>query len=224
MPVITISKEFASGGVEIARKLAEKLGYDYFDKEIVKEISERARVSHQEVRDFEAESHANFRAYLSRLIDLDIFKKDGAEDNGQEVETTYDTRDKLPYSFDTQGWIDADIYREMICKVVSDLSQRSNVIIVGRGGQCILGEQAGVINIRIIASLKDRIARLQVEQPDLDEAAARKLIAEMDKKSREYINFYFNKEWDNPGLYDIVINTSRLSDNKVIESLAVLCK
>ncbi len=224
MPVITISKEYASGGLEIARKLAERLGYDYFDKEIVREISERTRVSHQEVRDFEAESHTNFRAYLSRLIDLNIFKKEKQENGGEEIETTYDHRDKVPYSFDTQGWIDTDIYREMICKVISELGQRSNVIIVGRGGQCILGEQSGVINIRIIALLSDRIARLQIEQPELDEASARKRIESMDNKSREYINFYFKREWDDPRLYDIVINTSRLSDKQVIENLVTLCR
>ncbi|NPA25915.1 MAG: cytidylate kinase-like family protein [Deltaproteobacteria bacterium] len=224
MAVITISKEFASGGLEIARNLAEKLGYDYFDKEIVKEIAERARVSHQEASDFEEEAHVNFRAYLSRIIDLDIFKKGKPDDSEPEVETSYDERDKIPYSFDTQGWIDSDIYREMICKVISELSQRSNVIIVGRGGQCILNNQPGVINIRIIALMNDRIARLQVDNPDLSESEARKLIEEMDKRSREYIKFYFNADWDDPKLYDVVVNTSRLSDGRVLDCLAALCQ
>jgi len=222
MSVITISKEFSSGGLEIARALAEKLGYDYFDKEIVRKIADHAKVSRHEVRGFEEEEHANFRAYLSRIIDLDIFKK-GVEEEGEEKETTYDERDKIPYSFDTQGWIDSDIYRDMIRKVISELGQRSNVIIVGRGGQCILREQPGVIHVRIIASMADRIARLQIEKPGLDEEAARREVEAMDKKSREYINFYFKTDWNDPQLYDIVINTSRVSDNKAIDCLAALC-
>ncbi len=224
MSVITISKEFASGGLEIARNLAERMGYDYFDKEIIREIAERTRVSHQEASGFEEEAHVNFRAHLSRIIDLDIFKRGKADDSEPEIETSYDERDKLPYSFDTQGWIDSDIYREMICKIISELSQRSNVIIVGRGGQCILNDHPGVINIRIIARMKDRIARLRLDKPDLSEAEARKLIEEMDKRSREYIKFYFKADWDDAKLYDVVINTSRLSDGRILNCLTTLCQ
>lgn len=224
MPVITISKEFASGGLNIAKRLAEKLDYDYLDKEIVKQVANQAKVSHQEVRDFEAEGHINFRAHLSRIIDLDIFKKNLKSDEIEEVETTYDERDKIPYSFDTQGWIDSDIYREMICKVVSELAQLPNVMIVGRGGQCILHDQANVINIRIIAGMDDRIARLKIDNPDLSDAQAQKQIETMDKKSREYIKFYFKQDWDDPKLYDLIINTSRISDDKAVAWLAGLCK
>ncbi len=223
MPVITISKEFASGGLEIAKRLAQKLNYDYLDKEIVEQVADHAKVSHQEVMDFEAEGHINVRAYLSRIIDLDIFKKSSKHEEDEETETTYDERDKIPYSFDTQGWIDSDIYRNMICKVVSELGQRPNVMIVGRGGQCILQEQTGVINIRVIASMADRIARIQIGNPKLNDAAAQKQIEAMDKKSREYIKFYFKADWDNPKLYDVVINTSRVNDDKVVEWLTGLC-
>ncbi len=223
MPVITISKEFASGGLEIAKRLAQKLNYDYLDKDIVKQVADQTKVSQQEVMEFEVEGHINVKAYLSRIFDLDIFKKTNKDDEAQEVETTYDERDKIPYSFDTQGWIDSDIYRSMICKVVSELGQRPNVMIAGRGGQCILREQSEVINIRIIAAMADRIARLQIENPDLSNAQAQKQIDAMDKKSREYIKFYFKEDWNDPNLYDVIINTSRVSDDKTVEWLAGLC-
>ncbi|MCD6293170.1 MAG: cytidylate kinase-like family protein [Deltaproteobacteria bacterium] len=223
MPVITISKEFASGGLEIGKRLAQKLDYDYLDKEIVKQVADHAQVSHQEVMEFEEEGHINVKAYLSRIIDLDIFKKSHKHEETEEIETTYDDRDKVPYSFDTQGWIDSDIYREMICKVISELGQHPNVLIVGRGGQCILRDQSAVINVRIISSMVDRIARLQVENHDLSDSQAKQLIDEKDKKSREYIKFYFKQDWDDPILYDVVINTSRVSDDKAVEWLAALC-
>jgi len=223
MAVITISKEFASGGLDIARNLAEKINHDYLDKEIVKQVADQAKVSHQEVRDFEEEGHINLRAHLSRIIDLDIFKESRAVET-TEIETTYDERDKIPYSFDTQGWIDSDIYRDMICKIISELGQRPNVVIVGRGGQCILQEQSDVINIRIVANMPDRIARLKKENPDLSDEKARKQIEAMDKKSQEYIKFYFKQDWNDPKLYDIVINTSRISDEKVVSWLACFCQ
>ena len=220
MPVITISKEFASGGVNIAKRLSKKLNYNYIDKEIVKQVADHTKVSPQEVRDFEAEGHINFRANLSRIIDLDIFKRNPKSDSTEEVATTYDERDKIPYSFDTQGWIDSDIYRDMICKVISELGQQSNVLIVGRGGQCILREQSDVVNIRIISAMADRIARLKIENPNLSETQAQKQIETMDKRSQEYIKFYFKADWSDPKLYDIVINTSRINDDKVVSWLA----
>ena len=220
MPVITISKEFASGGINIAKQLAEKLGYDYLDKDIVKQVAEHTKVSHQEVRDFEVEAHINLRARLSRIIDVDIFKRNLKSDEAKEVETTYDERDKIPYSFDTQGWIDSDIYRDMICKIISELGQQENVLIVGRGGQCILKDEASIVNIRIISAMADRVARLITENPELSESQAQKQIEDMDKKSREYIKFYFKEDWSNPKLYDIVINTSRINDDKVVNWLA----
>ncbi len=223
MSVITISKEFASGGLDIANNLAAKLSYDYLDKEIVKQVADHTKVSHQEVRDFEEEGHINIRAYLSRIIDLDIFKENSASNSDEEIETTYDERDKIPYSFDTQGWIDSDIYRDMICKIVSELGQRPNVVIVGRGGQCILHEQSNVINIRIIAAMNDRIARLKIDNPDLSDNKAKKQIEAMDKKSQEYIKFYFKEDWSDPKLYDVVLNTSRVSDQKAVSWLAELC-
>ncbi|MCK5679766.1 cytidylate kinase-like family protein [bacterium] len=223
MPVITISKEFASGGLHIAKLLAEELKYDYLDKEIVEQVADHTKVSHQEVREFEEEGHINVRAYLSRIIDLDIFKKNHKHDEANEVESTYDDRHKIPYSFDTQGWIDSDIYRDLICKVVTELGQRQNVMIVGRGGQCILQEQADVINIRIVASMADRVARLKIENPELNNAQAAKQIETMDKKSQEYIKFYFKQNWSDPKLYDITLNTSRVSDEKAVAWLAGLC-
>ncbi len=223
MPVITISKEFASGGLEIAKNLAQKLNYDYLDKEIVEQVASHTKVSQQAVMEFEAEGHINVWAYLSRIIDLDIFKRNHKHDDIEEVETTYDDRDKIPYSFDTQGWIDSDIYREMITKIISELGQLNNVMITGRGGQCILRDQAGVINIRIVAAMADRIARLQIEYPNLDTAQAQKQIEAMDKKSSEYIKFYFKENWADAKLYDVVINTSRVSADRAVEWLAALC-
>jgi cytidylate kinase len=68
--------------------------------------------------------------------------------------------------------------------------------------------------------MADRVARLQSENPDLNEAQARKQIESMDKKSREYIKFYFKVDWSDPKLYDIVINTSRISEDKVVNWLS----
>ena len=122
MPVITISKEFASGGLEIAQKLAKVLNVDYFDKQIVEQVAAQAKVSTDNVLVYEAERHISLRAYLSRVIDYDFLKQE-KKDEPEEFpeETTYDDRKKIPFALGSQGWIDSDIYREMIVRVITSL-------------------------------------------------------------------------------------------------------
>ena len=211
MPVITISKEFASGGLEIAKKLAKVLNVDYFDKQIVEQVAAQAKVSTDNVLDYEEERHISLRAYLSRVIDYDFLKQE--KDNEPEEfpeETTYDDRKKIPFTLGSQGWIDSDIYREMIVRIITSLGQRQHVLIVGRGGQCILQDNPNTIHIRIVGAFEDRVKRTMGENLNLNKSQAEKLVREMDRKSRDYIKYYFKKDWADPLNYHVVLNTSRV--------------
>jgi cytidylate kinase len=223
MPVITISKEFASGGLEIAKKLAKVLNVDYFDKQIVEQVAAHAKVSTDDVLDYEAERHINLRAYLSKVIDYDFLKQE--KDNEPESfpeDAGYDDRKKIPFALGSQGWIDSDIYREMIIRVITSLGQRKHVLIVGRGGQCILQDNPDTIHIRIVGAFEDRVKRTMGENLNLNQAQAEKLVREMDKKSREYIKYYFKKDWADPLNYHVVLNTSHVPVESAISWLASL--
>jgi len=223
MPVITISKEFASGGLGIAKKLAKVLNIDYFDKQIVEQVATQAKVSTNNVLDYEAERHISLRAYLSKVIDYDFLKQE--KDNEPEEfpeETIGDDRKKIPFVLGSQGWLDSDIYREIIIRIVTSLGQRQHVLIVGRGGQCILQDNPNTIHIRIVGAFADRVKRTMGENLNLSKSQAEKLVAEMDKKSREYIKYYFKKDWADPLSYHVVLNTSRVPAESTVTWLSNL--
>jgi cytidylate kinase len=220
MPVITISKEYGSGGLDIAKQLAKVLNIDYFDKQIVEQVAAHTKVTTDNVLDYEEERHISLKAYLSRVIDFDIFKKETNVEPAAEGE--YDQREKIPFNFGNQGWIDSDIYKEMICRIITSLGQRQHVLIVGRGGQCILQDNPGTIHIRVVAAFADRVKRVMERDSSLTKAQAEKTVREMDKKSRDYINYYFKRDWNDPLLYHVVINTSHVPLPPAIHWLAKL--
>ncbi|MBW1646124.1 MAG: cytidylate kinase-like family protein [Deltaproteobacteria bacterium] len=220
MPVITVSKEYGSGGLEIAKELAKVLNVDYFDKQIVEQVAEHAKVSPEDVRDFEEERHISLKAYLSKVIDIDFLKQEAVE--APETEAGYDSRDKVPFNFGSQGWIDSDIYKEMIVRVISSLGQRQHVLIVGRGGQCILQDNPNTIHVRIIARFADRVRRIMGQNPSLSQSQAEKLVKDMDKKSHDYIKYYFKEDWADPLLYHVVVNTSQVNFETAVRWLSKL--
>ncbi len=220
MPVITVSKEYGSGGLEIAKELAKVLNIDYFDKQIVEQVAEHARVSPEDVRDFEEERHISLRAYLSKVIDIDFLKQEVEVAPGPE--SGYDAREKVPFNFGTQGWIDSDIYKEMIVRVISSLGQRQHVLIVGRGGQCILKDNPNTIHVRITSRFEDRVRRIMGQNPSLSEKQAEKLVRDMDRKSHDYIKYYFKEDWADPLLYHVVINTSQVNFEIAVRWLSKL--
>ncbi|MBN2232307.1 MAG: cytidylate kinase-like family protein [Deltaproteobacteria bacterium] len=220
MPVITISKEYCSGGLDIAKQLAKVLNIDYFDKQIVEQVAAHTKVTTDNVLDYEEERHISLKAYLSRVIDFDIFKKEADEEPAAGGE--YDQRDKIPFNFGNQGWIDSDIYKEMISRVITSLGQRQHVLIVGRGGQCILQDNPDTIHIRVVADFNDRVKRALDRDPSLTPAQAEKTVREMDKKSRDYINYYFKRDWNDPLLYHVIINTSHVPPQSAVRWLSKL--
>ena len=83
--------------------------------------------------------------------DLDALKKKARVREEALAEVGYDDRDKIPYQFNVDGWIDGEIYKQMIEKVITALGQRGKVVITGRGGQCILKNSPKALHLRIVA-------------------------------------------------------------------------
>ncbi len=96
------------------------------------------------------------------------------------------------------------------------------MLIVGRGGQCILQDNPNTIHIRIVGAFEDRVKRTMGENLNLSRAQAEKLVREMDKKSREYIKYYFKKDWADPLNYHVVLNTSHVPTESAISWLSSL--
>jgi len=94
--------------------------------------------------------------------------------------------------------------------VLYDLASKGRVVIVGRGGQVLLKEVPGTLHLRIIAPFEKRVKRM-VETGGFDDKQAARFLRQSDQDSFGYIQTFFHANWDDPSVYDLIINTADLS-------------
>ena len=102
---------------------------------------------------------------------------------------------------------------------IYELASRDNVVIVGRGGQVILKKIPGVLHVRVMAPFATRVSRL-MEQEQCEEKTAERIIRQNDRDSSGYLSTYFGTNWDDSGLYDLVINTRSMALEECVELIA----
>ncbi len=115
--------------------------------------------------------------------------------------------------------IQKDQFAHLIQAVVYELAARNNAVIVGRGGQAILKGIPGTLHVRIIAPHATRLSRI-MEDNGYDEKNARQVIRQNDRDSAGYLSTYFNTNWNNSDLYDLVINTSTITPNESVQMIS----
>lgn len=107
--------------------------------------------------------------------------------------------------------------------IILDLARKGNVVIYGRGGQDLLQECKNVLRLRFIADFEGRVERF-AEREWIDPDMARSLIRRSDLQRGGFIHFYFNRDWNDPNYYDLVFNTSRLSEAIIVETILAAVK
>jgi cytidylate kinase len=102
--------------------------------------------------------------------------------------------------------------------IILDLARKGNVVIYGRGGQDLLTCCKNVLRLRFIADFEERVERF-AEREWIDPDMARSLIRRSDIQRGGFIHFYFDRDWHDPKFYDLVFNTSRLSEATIVECI-----
>jgi cytidylate kinase len=110
-------------------------------------------------------------------------------------------------------------YRQAVQQIMQDLARQSNVVIIGRAGQMILAGWADVLHIRVIAPLGLRIERVS-ERQSISAEHARAQVEASDRRRRNYIKRFYQVHWDDPNLYDLVINTAHLTPTVAAQLIA----
>ncbi len=207
MATITVSRQYGSGGDEIAIRVAEMLGYRYFDKELIAQAADEVGLKLSEVVDF-SEDNYQAQGFMERL--LGTSRKVAPQ--GQEVGLRSDrypmpkSAAELPQAvaeLDEASWI------HLVRESIRAAHAQGNIVIVGRGGQAILREEPGVLHVRIQAGLEIRARRI-FERGNFSWGGARELALKRDQASAEYLERFYNIDWADSYLYDLVINTSKL--------------
>ena len=176
MAIITISREMGSGGIPIAHKAAEKLGYTLVDGEAIAKV---------------------------------------ASSYGLTPEALESADEKPPAFVDKlDAKVEVDFHRVEL--IILEYALKGNVIIYGRGGQDLLSGINSVLRVRVIAPFEDRIERW-AEREWLDPDLARILVRKSDQQRAGFIKYYFDRDWEDPLGYDLIINTQRLSEETAVK-------
>jgi cytidylate kinase len=198
MRAITISREYGSGGGEIAARLAQRLGWQVIDHAMVERVA-RALGTSQE----EAGAHNEHpEGALARLL------------NGFQYINPAFTAYAPP------GAVSPDeAYRDAVERIVRAAAARGRVVIVGRGAQVLLAAWRDVLRVRIIAPLEQRIAYV-MQREGLEQRAAASRIRQKEHERTRYLEAVYHRKPDEAHLYDIVLNMSILDPASAVN---VIC-
>jgi cytidylate kinase len=205
MAVITISREYGSGGDEIAARVCEMLGYRTFDKRLMVQVAREMGLSEREIVDF---SEANYQArnFLGRL-----FGRRNARVVAESESWTQDANGARTVQVDQ---LDEEWCARMVRTTIQAAYQRGSVVIVGRGGQAILQDKPGVLHVRFQAPLESRIIRVRYKEstglaPEFQQKTAHDRVMERDKATAAYLKRFYDIDWTDPSLYHLVIDTKK---------------
>jgi cytidylate kinase len=189
MAVITISRQFGAGGKTLGKMLASKLGYTLMDNEIIQMVAEKARVSEGWVESVEKEAGGRFMKFISGVIPKGL------------VDSVLD---------DEQGYIDEEIYVDLLHKIISKIAEGGNVIVIGRGGQYILKDRPDTYHFLLIGNKDDRV-KFMMKHYELTPRQAIQAVESDDKRRINLYRKFGKKDYDQPDLYHLVLNMSKVS-------------
>ena len=198
--VITISREFGSGGRELGRRLAEQLNMVYYDEEIISEIAGRTELAKQYVEQIvEQRRLVPFPIHIGRSF----------------------------YPVQNPGFqMQQKILLEQH-KIICEMAERSDCVIVGRCADYILQDYTP-FRIFVFANLESKIIRCKKKATngsDLTVQELRRQIAAIDRKRAAYYRDYTGLQWGEKKNYDLCINTTGTEIKEIVPPLAQLfCK
>ncbi|QCQ23111.1 AAA family ATPase [Desulfoglaeba alkanexedens] len=197
MPVVTVSKEFASESEDFARSLSDRLGYSILDKQIVAAAAQELNLSETEALSFQKERESRLLRLIDRYTSTVVQRI---------VDRSY-------------GRLDDQAYHQVTVNLVKKVAEEGNVIIFGWGAQCILEDHPDALHLRLVKRIEDRVRWLRTHF-DMDERSARELIDREERESATYIEHYFNRSWDDAHLYHLVLNLSKIPLQAAVDLVA----
>ncbi|MBR2831940.1 MAG: cytidylate kinase-like family protein [Oscillospiraceae bacterium] len=197
--IITISREFGSGGRLVGEKLAQVLGIPFYDSAIIEMAAEKSGLSPSFIEQNEEHIPNSF-----------LFNLSASALSSYKPSLQYDTpiNDK---TFFAQS------------AVVRELAAQGSCVIVGRCADYVLREEPGLVRIFVCAEAEDRKKRA-VENYGLDSATIDSRLKKIDKARANYYKFYTGENWGGIHEHDLIINTSFIGVDGAVEVIRTLLK
>jgi cytidylate kinase len=201
MPVVTISRQYGSGAMALGKMLAEKYGYTFASREIVQSIADKAKVSTDFVLSVEKEAGTRLSRFMTRII----------SSRGMVSKILRDD----------SGYLDEKLYLDYLVLTVVQIADEGNAVIMGRGSQYILRTHPDTFHILLVDDFDNRVARVAKREKTPLEQATR-IVAQQDKRRLSLYHQLGKLDYDNPTLYHLVLNMSRISLEKAFDLLCNL--
>ncbi len=196
--VITVSRQFGTGSGDFCRALAQRLGFVLFDRELLSALARRMKTSEEVLDTYEKMRYGSQEFFL----------------------TSFAKR----YAFLESEIIESKRYIASLKRVIRELTSLGKVILLGRGGQCILHGEPGCLHLRIVAETDyrlDRLGRLEAYAAN-DRKQLLKLIRRKDDYRSDFTRKHFQRDINDPTLYHLVINFSLLPPEDTLTMVAGL--
>lgn len=191
--IITIGRQFGSGGHEIGEKLAQKLNVKYYDKELLKRAAEDSGMC-PEI--FENNDEKPTNSFLYNLV-----------------------MDTYSFGFNGNTYVDMPISHKVFLaqfEAIKNIADEGPCVIVGRCADYALADRDNCLHIFIYADMDKKIERIS-RKYNLDENSAKDKINKIDKQRANYYNYYSSNKWGKAETYDLCVNSSVLGIDGTVD-------
>jgi cytidylate kinase len=226
MAVITLSRQRGSQGEIVAAKVAQQLGLRLIDADTIHRAAQRAGVPEVALAELEHEGERSLAdRVLKAMRAMPSLRSASAygmpPDSGGDVAYSDAPGLSIPFTglfSTTVPPISASLesYVRMVGLVIRGLAREGDVLIVGRGGQCLLKDDPIALHVQVVAPLEDRI-RAIMDRDGLDWRAAQSKVRASDRARADYVRRYHGIARLDATLYHLVVNTSRVSVDTAVE-------
>lgn len=189
MPIITVSRQYGSGGSQVAARVATALGWTLYDNAVVDSVAARLGLTHEEVEARE-ERVPSFVERVTSAMALGV----------PEV---------MPMVGDLLSQPSEERLMEVTARVIEEAVQAGPAVLVGRGAQCMLASREDALHVYCYSAFPD-LVRYAEEKLGVKPQDAAHRVHEVNRHREEYVARHFKRKWRDPANYDLCVNTARL--------------
>ena len=199
--IITIARQYGSGGREIGEHVAELLGIPIFDKELITDAAAKGSLNEEIIKKAD-ESAANSLLYTLAM---------GSNILGTTMHFGY----KMPLN---------DKLFILQSEVIKEYAKEGSCVIIGRCADYVLRDETNILRLFIYGDLDHRQARVLERHPELKSSQVIDVINKTDKRRSSYYNFYTGNKWGKYDNYDLAINSSTLGIDGTAHLIVAMAK
>ncbi|NUO37080.1 MAG: cytidylate kinase-like family protein [Gemmatimonadaceae bacterium] len=203
MAVITVSRQYGSGGSEVAERVARALGWKLYDNAVVEEVAQRLRMTPAEVSAREERVPSLVERMASAMA--------------------LGAPEMMPVVGDLVAQPSEERMVMVTQRVIEDAVRAGPAVLVGRGAQCMLASRTDALHVYCYAPVEE-LVRYAVEVLDIPFHEAGRKVAEVNHHREQWVKHHFKRDWRDFANYDLCVNTARLGLDGSAELVTLLAR